>query len=240
MTETPVEIGDEGQPACVSDGLLESVVSLLGPMHVDSQGFIESLRKIAENWAVGFWLGPAAEPGDQRLKIQRVVTTIDDALDAILKVAPEYRVALGPNLGPEFQSREIILEVESALYVLRKAALLFDDAFEPRRGARPNIDLEYAIRDLVDLFLASGLSFPKVILGRGGAPSRLINAEAKAIDLLVRSLSDISTRAIANMIEKVRKSPNPTDPPEFAIWRTDPNCELDCSLLLGRKRIPQN
>lgn len=238
MAEAPDELSGGDEPAHVSDDLLDEVVSLLGPLQVDAQGFVKSLRKIAEDWAVGCWLGPAADPGDQRVKIQRVVVTIDDALDAILEVAPEYQVALGPNLGPEFHSREIVAEAQSALSVLRKAALDFDKVFQPRRGARPNIDLEYAIRDLVDLFLASGLSFPKVILGRDGAPSRLINAEAKAIDLVVRSTSNISTRAIANMIKKVRARRTPTDPPEFAIWRTDSNSEMDCSLLPGRKRIP--
>ena len=240
MSEALDELGHEGKPAVVPDELLESVVSLLGPLKGDAPAFRKSLRKIAEDWAVGFWLGPSADPGDQRIKIQRVVIAVDSALNAIAEVAPEYQVALGPNLGPEFRSHQVVFEAQSALLLLRKAAQLFGEAFEPRRGARPNIELEEAIRDLIDLFMASGCSFPKVIVGRDGAPSRLINGEAKAIDLIVRSTSDISTRAIANMIEKVRKCSKPTDPPEFAIWRTDPNSELDCSLLPAHKRIPEN
>ncbi|MBA3512330.1 hypothetical protein [Sphingomonas sp.] len=234
--------GSEAIPPMVTDETIDSMLALLSlPETLDRSAFKRRLTLIAQTWAMYLWaIGSPAKPGDQRAAIRRMAVAIDKVLDALHEVSPEYQVALAPMLGREFQTRDLVPEARSVLVSLREAALLFDAAFHPPRGAPPNIGLEEAVRGVIDLLLSVGCALPEVSSGREHMPPRLINAEAKAIGLLIQSVSNLQVGTIVNMITKVRSNAKATEPIEFAIWRTDPDGELDLCLHPARKRILEN
>ena len=225
---------DEDVPIpVVSDELIDEVMTRL--THNDATHRDElkrGLKRIARVWALNSWCHPyRIEPGEQRAAIRKVAKAANKILDALLDVTPEFQVALSPMLGEEFRSRDCVAEARESLNNLLKAAILFDQAYEPAKGAKGDFDLEEAVRDLFYLFEAVGLPAPKAISGRNGVEPKLTSPEAIAIGFLLQNFATLPTRKIANMIIKVRSNRKPTEPVEFAIFRTDPLAEIDACLL---------
>jgi hypothetical protein len=231
---------DGGDDPHVPDELIERVCRTLAPVNGSVVADLsKQLRAVAVQYLIDLSLEPYwGAPKEQRAALRKLGTALHNALLAMLPVAPEYAVALdslvdrkdafGPSLFDEAQQKIIDL---------RNAVDRFDAEYRPKKGRRTDLSLEEAVRRLIEVIEPLTGRYPKVQLNKhkGESPT-LKSPEARAIGELLQGIRpSLKERAIANMIEKVLRQPRASESHVEALFRLDPNFELDASLL----RVPR-
>jgi len=211
--------------------LLQSVCEALGVDHLDRASFSAELRSIGVAFAEGrevehLW----GVPGEQRTAIRRLIRSLENTLIALYSVTPEYLVAFEPLLDKAKPSStdDLLTRTIDSLFAFHEAAVRFDERYKPNKGAPPDLVLEEAVRDLLDLFQDNGFGKPLVTPGREEQQPTFRNKEAKAIDCLLRGIDPkTEPRSIVNMVMAVNRRRRPSESHLEQIWRTDPDFELD-------------
>lgn len=222
----------------VPDELIESVCQTLGPVSELAPAELSSqLRAVAVQYLVDLLLEPYwGAPKEQRAALRRLWSALDNTLDAMLAVAPEYAVALDSLVDREGRNTigpSIFAEAQQTNIDLRHAIARFDIEYRPKRGRPTDLPLEEAIRRLIDIIEPLTGEFPRVQLNKHkGGSATLKSREARAIGELLQGIHPLlKERAIVHMIEKIRRQPRESESHLEALFRLDPNFELDASLL---------
>jgi len=163
-------------------------------------------------------------PGEQRKAIRKLIRSAEDTLIALYSVSAEYLVALEPMLqcpSPLVGDDDLITRTRTALLELHEAALRFDKAYKPRRGAAVDLILEEAVRALMGLFARNDFDAPQVTPCRENQDPKLRNKEAEAIaELLCGIDPKTQVRSVVNMITAVKSGRPPSEAHLHEIWRT--------------------
>jgi hypothetical protein len=222
----------------VPNELIEAACQTLGlpdgsmPAHLPEQ-----LREVAVQYLIDlslerFW----GTPKEQRAALRKLWSALDATLDAMLVVAPEYAVALDSLLDRERRNAagpSIFDKAQEANIDLRHTIARFDAEYQPKRGRPADLPLEEAVRKLIDIFEPLTGELPRVQLNKHkGKSATLKSREARAIGVLLQGIHpSLKEKAIAHMIEKIRRQPWQSESHLAALFRLDPNFDLDCSLL---------
>ena len=197
----------------------------------------DRMREIANDYLTNLSIEPYwGNPKAQRASLRKLADALLRALCRMEEVAPEYAVELKRSNVSSDRSKSLFGETQDNMIALANAICAFDRNYEPKRGKPTNIPLETAVRDLIELIEPMTGSFPKNAMGKhsDGNP-KLKSKEALAIGKLLRGADEqLSETTIVNMIEKIARQPRPTEDHFPALFRTDPNFELNCSLLRDR------
>jgi hypothetical protein len=179
-------------------------------------------------------------PKQQKQSITRLVTALNRALAILEGIAPEYMVELEAMIeraSPE-EDQRAKWDSPAAIRKLRDAGRRFLRGYDPKKGAATNLPLEEAIKTLVPIIeeATGGKVAVSQNKNKPGGPS-LNSPEVQAIGVLLQGVDrSVTTTAIVNMIEKVRRQPEQSESHLDAISRADPLAELDMSLHPGRDR----
>jgi hypothetical protein len=227
----------------VPDELIEAVCRILGLPDEEARpaDLPEQLREVAVQYLIDLSLEPFwGTPKEQRAALRKLWSALDDTLDAMLAVAPEYAVALDSLLDRERRNGagpSIFDRAQQANIDLRHSIARFDAEYQPKRGRPADLPLEEAVRKLIDIVEPFAGEFPKVQFNKHkGGSATLKSRGARAIGALLQGIHpSLKEKAIAHMIEKIRRQPWQSESHVAALFRLDPDFELDCSLL-GRDR----
>ena len=232
-----VKVADRSDnPFDNKDELLDSVIAHLRPLPDEAEAHLRrDLARIGCSYlSEKFARDYDGDAKTQKAAIRKLIAKLDAVLLARSSITPEYWVAI---TGMQCKSDHTpSLDPCDATHRLREAAALFLSNYEVPRGARVNIALEEAIRDLQFCFdeLEIELTFDAKKHGVGG-PQPNSPGAAAAIELLRGIDPSLSVTTIANMIGKVRHQPQPSQSHLGSISTADPSFELDVSLLPGRR-----
>jgi hypothetical protein len=226
----------------VSEELIQATCDLLGllggPGRADTA---RELRLVAVDYLIDLSLEPlSATPKQQRAAMRQLLKWLDGTLAAMRGIAPEYAVALDGLADRDRRDapRSIFDEAWDRIFELANLVDRFDTAFQPNKGRPADVPLESALRRLIDLVEPLMGEFPKVQLNKhkGESPT-LKSTGARAIGHLLGGVHPgLDEATIARMIEKIRRQPWQSETHFEALFRLDPNFELDCSLLGNRAR----
>ncbi len=201
----------------------------------------DGMREIANNYLLDLSIEPYfGTPKAQRAALRKLADALVRALCRMGEIAPEYAVALkrSDRTSGTDGHTSLFVETQKNLIALKNAIDEFDQNYEPRRGKPTNVPLETAVRDLIDLIEPLTGAFPKNAMGKhSGDSPRLKSPEALAIGKLLQGVDkQLNETTIVNMIEKVSVQPKPAVHHLDALFRADPDFELDCSLHSNRQR----
>lgn len=167
----------------------------------------------------------SGHPKVQKQRLNKLAKSLEDALDAMIDLPPDYAVAVAALAVKEASDCQIDTDLlETDMARLAEGVRRFLRSFEPPKGRPTNTALEGAVRDLMRVFQEE-LSLPIAIKwnkpkGVGPEPE---SEAARAIVAIIRSVPKPPSRvSILNMIRKVSadpdgEAPSPFDPPMRAL-----------------------
>jgi hypothetical protein len=214
------------------------LLQLTGPYDADVP---RRLRAVAVEYLVDLSLEPLwGTPKQQRVALRRLQKTLADSLLAMTAVAPEFAVALDSLLDRSRRdaASPIFGEARARITELAFAIGRFDAEYRPNKGRPVDVPLERAIRKLIDIIEPLTGEFPKVKLNKHKSENPSLGSPAaRAIGHLLCGVNpELQEATVARMIEKIRRQPRESEMHLDALFRLDPEFELDCSLLGDRVR----
>lgn len=231
---SPVNLDDDPE---VSEELIQATCDLLGVL--GKSGYAETVRElqgVAADYLIDLSLQPLwATPKQQRAAMRQLQKWLDGTLAAMRSIAPEYAVALDSlaDRDPRVAPQSIFDEAWDRMLELADLVDHFDAEYQPNKGRPTDVPLETAIRRLIEIVEPLTGEFPKIQLNKHKGESPTLKSRgARAIGHLLRGLHPrLDEATIARMIEKIRRQPWQSETHLEALFRLDPNFELDCSLL---------
>ena len=209
----------------------------------DRAAFGLELNRIADSYRLDLEASPYyGRPKKQRHALRALRKVLGETIQKMDLISAEYAVQLDAMLTPPeahpYCGKSLMLEAGNLLPLLELAIDRFDRNYRPKLGRRADVPLEEAVRDLSDLLEDTTGQKPSVKQTKttGAAPT-LGSPQAKAIGKLLMTINTALTEtAVANMIEKVKFSPCPSEGHLEEIWDSDPDAALKTSLLPNKHR----
>ncbi len=236
--------GESGNPHWIDDDfavpekVLDRVADLIGVAEGDQRAELrDQLRQIASDYQTEKLMDLCRGlPSQQKDAVQVLIRSLNASLRAIDGVLPEYFVQIESMAAHNPEAASLGPDTRRAISDMRDAATTFLREYRPRAGPPANVELEEALRALLALIevgLSQSVTVAQNKHGAGGP--KLKSSAALALGSFVQALdSSVLERTIVNMIVKIRNQPEMTESPSFAIFRGNPNSELDSSLLSNR------
>lgn len=200
-------------------------------------GFLSCLEDAVKSYAIDLSLRPFyGNPAQQKRLVLQLAGSLEKSVRLLLQVAPEYLVTIESMSKPDVHGSKATTDPIEQLERLADAAHRIAEGYAPKLGAATNLPLEEAVRKLIPLIEGHTGGGVTVSMNKNkGCSPMLASSEARAIGVLLRVADPMLPDAtIANMIEKVRREPTPSESHLCAIWRADPQAILEMSLLPGR------
>jgi hypothetical protein len=224
------------------EGVLDEIISLLGLSHGDRRSELrDALRSQAEAYLLDRSIEPYwGRPGEQRDAFRKLLKSLYGTLDAMDRIAPEYAASLDGLLERDEKrdpNREsIFAHTRQANARLCELIERFDVEYHPKGGRATDLVLEETVRNLIGIIELITGKQPRVQKNKhNGKNPALKSPEARAIGRLLQCIDpSLNEVKIVHMIEKIRRQPRASEWHLDALFRLDPDAELNASLLGNR------